>query len=222
MRSPRDLSHLPPKSERHRLIAVTPGRLADSESFLAAQMLALEPYVDAIQIREKGRTPRAIGTLLDNLKDGGFPFEKLIMNDRADIALAYGIPTLQVTESSLAVEPLQAAFPQLRFGRSLHSIEQIEQEGHAYEYLLLGHLFPTASKETPPFGVAHLPAAASAARRVGSKLIGIGGINQQNITQVLPYVDGVALMSSLFAHDRANRQGIEVAEAIRREIEHFN
>lgn len=187
-----------PRQNSPRLIAVTPGRRNTSVELLAKQMIALEPFVDAIQIREKSRTPKEIERLLLELEEANFPFDKLIMNDRADIAVSFQIPYLQVTENSLDIIRLKSAFPGLKFGRSLHSFKQIESLGKHFAYCLLGHIFHTKSKRYPPFGVGNLPRAKALAAEANTKLILIGGITHKNVREVLPFADGVAQMSSLF------------------------
>lgn len=209
-----------------RLIAVTPDYKASSIELLAAQMMALEPWVDQIQIREKSRPPKMIEKLLLILKGEGFPFQKLIMNDRADIAIAFGIPTLQVTEQSLDIGRLKSAFPQLKLGRSIHALEQIRDFGALCDYCLLGHIFPTKQKSYPPFGLKRLAEARALADNEKVKLFLIGGITHQNVAKILPFADGIAQMSSLFQHPEspradANQAGILEAKRVREVMAHF-
>lgn len=175
--------------------AVTSNQLSESIEALSERIIALLPFVDFVQIREKSRSPKEIAKLLDlvlKVSDS----TKLIINDRADIAAAFGLSRVHLTESSLPIDRLQQAFPNLYFGRSFHSEAQIIEALPMYDYGYIGHVFPTQLKTYPPFGLAKLQTLKTLQPK--GRLIAIGGINEQNIIEVAPYVDGVAVMSGFF------------------------
>lgn len=159
---------------------------------------AILPYVDFVQLREKSRSSRALGLLIERIVEKGLPLEKFIINDRADIAHAYGIPRTHLTEKSLNLSRLQDAFPAMKFGRSFHSLRAIERELPAYDYGYLGHIFRTSEKSYPALGIDVLKEAGEIATQNGGKLIAIGGINSESLAEVLPFVAGTAVMSALF------------------------
>ena len=176
--------------------AVTSAQSSESIEALSDHIVALLPYVDAVQIREKSRSPKAIAALLELILKQT-DASQLIINDRADIAMALGLTRVHLTESSVPLGHLQKALPHFRFGRSFHSAQQIMNELPCYDYGYIGHIYPTAQKIYPPFGLEKLQNLA--ANRPQGQLIAIGGIDEINITNVAPYVDGVAVMSGFFA-----------------------
>lgn len=97
------------------LHAVTRGISDIPDDNFAKMIQAITPFVDFIQIREKSRSSKSLGLLIERLFEHDVPAEKLILNDRADIAQAFGIPRVHLTERSLSIARLQDAFPDLIF-----------------------------------------------------------------------------------------------------------
>lgn len=173
-----------------------------------AMIKAIEPFVDYIQLREKSRSPKSLGRLIALILEANVPVEKLIVNDRADIAAAFEIPRTHLTEKSLSVFHLKDAFPEMKFGRSFHSISAIERELAHYDYGYLGHIFRTSEKSYPALGIESLMAAYQAvhddsqsisnAKMTHKSLIAIGGIDLDTLPKIKAYIDGAAVMSALF------------------------
>ncbi|HEY4550865.1 MAG TPA: thiamine phosphate synthase, partial [Bacillus sp. (in: firmicutes)] len=65
---------------------------------LASVIIQIKDAVDFVQIREKTKTVQEIILLLQLLEDGGVKKEKIIINDRLDIALLMSIPNLHLPE----------------------------------------------------------------------------------------------------------------------------
>lgn len=172
---------------------------------LVAMIDAIIPYVDYVQLREKSRSPKSLALLIERLLDAGISKEKLIVNDRADIAVAFGIPRTHLTEKSLSIERLQDAFPEMKFGRSFHSVSRVARELHLYDYGYLGHIFRTSEKSYPALGVEPLADAYESIQNQpkdnqlnAGNLIAIGGIDLDTTSKVTAHSDGVAVMSALF------------------------
>lgn len=165
---------------------------------LVSMIDAIMPYVDFVQLREKSRSSKSLGLLIERLLEKGISAEKLIVNDRADIAAAFNIPRTHLTEKSLSLLRLQDAFPEMKFGRSFHSLRAIERELADYDYGYLGHIFRTSEKSYPALGIEPLMEAFQIAGKKGGKLIAIGGIDLDTLPGVLPCASGAAVMSALF------------------------
>jgi thiazole tautomerase (transcriptional regulator TenI) len=105
-----------------KLMAVTDDRHPVSE--LASLIIGIKDIIDFVQIREKTKNVQEIVRLLEHLEDGGVKKEKIIINDRLDIALLMKIPNLHLPEQGLPVKKVKAHFPHLRIGRSVHSLEK--------------------------------------------------------------------------------------------------
>lgn len=174
-----------------------------ADESLIEMMMAIMPYVDFIQLREKSRSSKSLGILIEKLLQNGMPAEKLIINERADIAKAFNIPRTHLTENSLPISRMKDAFPEMKFGRSFHSEAVVLQEIIQYEYGYLGHVFATREKAYAPLGIAALSECyqnldVHNGEPETRKLIAIGGINSTTLPQVLPTSGGVAVMSALF------------------------
>ncbi len=190
--------------------AVTNNQLSESVEALSERIIALLPYVDFVQIREKSRSPKEIVALIELIAKHA-ETSKLIINDRADIAVAMDINRVHLTELSLSLHSLQKAFPSIKFGRSFHSVEAVTIQLPNYDYGYIGHIFPTELKTYPPFGIAQLEKIKKVQPK--GRLIAIGGITEENILSVAPYVDGVAVMSGFFS--QSIDKSIEHAQQLR-------
>lgn len=173
---------------------------------LVSMIEAITPYVDYIQLREKSRSSKSLGLLIERILARGIPLEKLIINDRADIAQAFGICRTHLTEQSLSIARMQDAFPEMKFGRSFHTVTAVERNLSHYDYGYLGHIFRTSEKQYPALGIEPLIAAFHARKRIEAQevkgpqgqLIAIGGIDVDTLPAICDYIDGAAVMSALF------------------------
>lgn len=188
------------------LHAVTRDIPTISDENLVAMIEAITPYVDYIQLREKSRSSKSLGLLIERVLARGIPIEKLIINDRADIAQAFGISRTHLTEQSLSIARMQDAFPEMKFGRSFHTVTAVERELFRYDYGYLGHIFRTSEKHYPALGIEPLISAFNSRKRIEEsgaegkhgQLIAIGGIDVDTLPKICDYIDGAAVMSALF------------------------
>ncbi len=76
---------------------------------------------------------------------------KLIMNDRADLALAAGFDGVHVGQDDLPVESVrQVVGTKLIVGTSTHNPEQLKAADQtSADYIAIGPVFATASKTNP-------------------------------------------------------------------------
>lgn len=182
-----------------KLMAVTDNTRPVKE--LAEKIIAIKDVIDLIQIREKSKTAREIVTLLDHLQAGGVHKEKIIINDRLDIALCMNIPNLHLPEHGLPVKMVKQLYPNLRVGCSVHSFLQgKEAQRDGADYVIFGHCFATNSKKgIPPRGIDPI---LQMKKELSIPVYAIGGISLDNISSVqMAQADGVAVMSSIFAAD---------------------
>ena len=162
--------------------------------------------VDILQIREKHRTARELLTWYEKIAEI-FPPEKIVINDRVDIAKAVQAGGVQLAHHSLPPAMARKVLGEnVRIGCSVHSVHEAvisQQEGA--DFLIFGHIFSTPSK-------AGLPARGIEALRnvIGSvsiPVIAIGGIVPENTKQVLGTgCAGIAVMSSVFFHANPGEQ----------------
>ena len=129
---------------------------------------------------------------------------QLIVNDRADIAQVLGLG-VHLGLDDLPPEAARRLLGETAvIGYSTHTVEQaIAAAKLPIDYLAIGPIFATATRENPSpvVGVAGLRAVRSAIGRM--PLVAIGGIAPTNIADVLDAgADSVAMISGLWAEPR--------------------
>lgn len=177
------------------LHVVSTGRQSFAE--LAGIAGAIRPYVDAIHLRERTKTARELLEGIGLLLAAGVPADRIVINDRADVAAAAGVRGVQLAYHSLEVSAVKRLFPQLRVGKSVHSAEEaLQAEAEGADYVFYGHIYATASKpDLPARGIEALRRLTDLVR---IPVIAIGGVKPDNVTEVLRAgAAGIAVMSGL-------------------------
>ncbi|MEN1967365.1 thiazole tautomerase TenI [Lentibacillus sp. N15] len=157
--------------------------------------------VDAIHLRERKWTAAELIQVIEALTDRGVPFEKIIINDRVDIAQVKGVGGVQLAHHSINASMVTVSFPSLKVGCSVHSLSEalmIEKKGG--DYLLYGHIHHTNSKKGMiPRGLDNLR---KLTQQVALPVIAIGGITPGNTRETLAAgASGIAVMSGVFLAD---------------------
>jgi len=140
------------------------------------------------------------------VRDAGGVF---IVNDRADIALLSGADGVHVGQDDLAPRDIRRIDGgRLRIGLSTHTPAQFEAGcAEPVEYLAIGPVFPTSTKDAaadPPVGLDGVRAAAR--RSNGLPVVAIGGITLENAGSVIEAgAASVAVISDLLAGDPGAR-----------------
>jgi thiamine-phosphate pyrophosphorylase len=159
----------------------------------------------AVQLREKDLAVRDLlalaGPIRESTRRHG---ARLLVNDRADVALATGADGVQRTHASLPVSALRAISPPgLLIGASVHSVA--EARGAAAEgadFLVFGPVHDTPSKRAygPPQGLAALSRVTAA---VDTPVLAVGGVTPERVGAILDAgAAGVAVISAILAADR--------------------
>ncbi|MGO8983745.1 MAG: thiamine phosphate synthase [Terriglobales bacterium] len=124
---------------------------------------------------------------------------KLIMNDRADLCLAASFDGVHVGQDDLSPEAVRKILGGALFmGVSTHNAEQLaEADRTSADYLAIGPVFATGSKENPD-PVVGLEGVRRARELTRKPLVAIGGITRGNARSVLDAgADSVAVISDL-------------------------
>jgi thiamine-phosphate pyrophosphorylase len=145
---------------------------------------------------------------------------RFIVNDRPDIAAIVGAAGVHVGQEDLPVEDARRICgPPLWVGVSTHNLEQLrEADRTSADYIAVGPIFPTGTKENPDpvVGIDFL----RAARRLTRKpLVAIGGITIESAPDVFRAgADSVAIIRDLLAAPdpgKRAREYLAVAERAR-------
>ncbi|HST51266.1 MAG TPA: thiamine phosphate synthase [Pyrinomonadaceae bacterium] len=154
-----------------------------------------------VQLREKSLSPRefyreAEEALLVARRRGA----KLIINDRADIALALGADGVHLGQDDMPPESARALLGEdAIIGFSTHNVAQATQAARLpVDYVAIGPVFTTSSKSNPDPCVG-LEGVARVRACVGRlPLVAIGGITRENARDVLEAgADSVAVIGAL-------------------------
>ena len=161
---------------------ITDSRTLAAESLLDAIARNLAAGIEWIQIREKDLSARALFELVEAaLKLPNPHSSKIIVNTRADVALAAGA-------AGAAGVHLPSGSPPARFWRrpgflvgvSCHSVEEVRNaETEGADYVVFGPVFPPRSKlaRAEPRGLEDLRRAAAAVR---IPVLALGGVTREN------------------------------------------
>lgn len=165
----------------------------------------LEAGLKAVQLREKDLEVRDLLSLAGRFREltrrhGA----RLLVNDRADVALAVGADGVQRTATSLPVWALRSISPSgFMIGASIHSVAEARiAEPEGADFLVFGPVYDTASKRQygPPQGLAALERVASAVRL---PVFAVGGITPERVSEVMRAgASGVAVIGAILGAER--------------------
>ncbi len=159
--------------------------LEDKQRILEIIRLAVKAKISLVQIREKLLTAKLIFELTREAAEITKNTEtKLLVNDRADIALAANADGVHLTENSLSAEFIRQSFGEnFTIGVSSHTIEKAKiAKVQKADFVTFSPIFNTPNKGEPQ-GLEKL-------REVCEKLkpfpvVALGGIDETNYEEVL-------------------------------------
>jgi len=154
-----------------------------------------------IQLREKHASPRdffeAAKPAIEIARKNNV---MIIINDRVDIARALGADGVHLGQDDLPPNAAREVLgPDAIIGFSTHSVEQaIDAAGLPIDYIAIGPIFETKTKENPDPTVG-LDGLAEVKKNIGNiPLVAIGGIDLDNVLDVLAAgADSIALVSAI-------------------------
>lgn len=185
------------------LYFVTDSTNWEEEAFLSVVDKACAGGATIVQLREKNRTGREYLDLAIKTKavtdKYGIP---LIIDDRADIALAADAAGVHVGQSDLPVYAARKIMGKDKIvGATAKTVEQaLEAQRQGADYLGVGAMYPTTTKVitvlTKPETLRDICAA------VEIKVNAIGGLNKDNLEIIkgIP-VDGICAVSAIMKAD---------------------
>lgn len=161
-----------------------------------------------LQYRNKSGDARFILEQAGQLKKHLGDSVRLIMNDRADLCLAAKFDGVHVGQDDLSPESVRAIISRDRWlGVSTHNPEQLrEADLTSADYLAIGPIFATSSKEQPD-PVVGLEGVRRARQLTRKPLVAIGGITRANAASVIEAgADSVAVISDLLLDPRKSAE----------------
>ena len=209
------------KPETMLLYAVTDRAWTGRQTLYQQVEQALKGGVTCVQLREKELGEAAflaeakeIGGLC---RSYGVPF---IVNDSVEIALACGADGVHVGQSDMDAGQVRAlAGGRLMIGVSARTVEEaLRAQRSGADYLGVGAVFGTSTKADAKAVSRQTLKEICAA--VDIPVVAIGGINRDNIPELAGTgVDGVALVSAIFAAEDIEGRCRELKKLVRRAID---
>ncbi|AOT69890.1 thiamine phosphate synthase [Geosporobacter ferrireducens] len=183
------------------LYLVTDRDILKGRSFISTLEEAIAGGVTIVQLREKNATSLEFYQTAVQVKaltsKYGIP---LMINDRLDIALAVDAEGLHVGQSDLPASVARKILGEGKLlGVSAANIEEaLKAQAEGADYIGVGALFPTNTKtDTRLVNLAQL---AEIKKAVNIPVVGIGGIQENNVTAVGETgIDGIAVVSAILA-----------------------
>ena len=187
--------------EQLLLYAVTDRHWLNGRTLHSVVKESLDGGVTFVQLREKQLDEAHFMEEAKDLqvlcKEYNVPF---IINDNVDIALAMDADGVHVGQSDMEAGDVRAKLgPDKIIGVSAQTVEQaILAEKHGADYLGVGAVFPTGSKDD----AAEVPHETLKAicEAVSIPVIAIGGITQENVSSLAGNgICGIAVISAIYA-----------------------
>ncbi len=182
------------------LCLVTDRRVGDQRTLVPRVVQAVAGGVDLVQLREKDLPGLRLVEMARDLKEAIDGSALLVISERVDVAAAVEADGVQLGEDALPVSAARRILgPDKLIGRSVHSAEGADQAvSDGADFLVVGTIFATGShvgeKTAGPGLIRHI------APGCRVPLIGIGGINPANLSQVMQAgASGVAVIASILA-----------------------
>ncbi len=181
---------------------------ADIECLVAFSQELRAAGCTLLQYRNKSGNARLMLEQARQLKKHLGSSVRLIMNDRADLCLAAGFDGVHVGQEDLSPAAVRSMIgPERWLGVSTHNPEQLrEADLTSADYLAIGPVFATSSKENPDpvVGLEGVRRARSLTRK---PLVAIGGITRGNAASVIEAgADSVAVISDLLLEPRKSAE----------------
>jgi thiamine-phosphate pyrophosphorylase len=205
---------MPEKLILPKLYAITDARLAGLSHAEQVARLA-EGGATLVQLREKHASPHEFyREAQEAVRVARAQGVTVIVNDRADIALAVGADGVHLGQDDLDPAAARRLLgDEMIIGYSTHNLAQLEAAARLpVNYVAFGPVFPTQTKENPDAVVGlELLACARAALSPAIPLVAIGGITRVNARATLAAgANSVAVVGALVsAPDEITRRARE-------------
>jgi len=180
----------------------------DEAALLSAAGELTDGGCTLLQYRNKTGSSRDVLNTARELRRHLDPNIRLIMNDRADLALAADFDGLHIGQDDLSPEAARRIIgPGRWLGISTHNPEQIaEADKTDADYLAIGPVFATSSKANPD-PVVGLEGVRRARGLTRKPLVAIGGITRATARSVIDAgADSVAVISDLLRDPRKSAE----------------
>jgi thiamine-phosphate pyrophosphorylase len=195
-----------------RLVAITDDAEDQRSTLVDRVAAAVRGGATSIQVRLKNATPREVVEIASAIvRKVPVP---VIVNDRADIALAAGAAGVHVGEADLPVSAIRRFAPaNFIIGASLGGAAELANAKDA-DYVGIGPLFSTDSKDDAGKAIG-IEGFRKLAALSGRPAVAVGGLSADRAAQVMAAGGaGVAVINAILRADDPERAARSIAAAI--------
>ena len=191
--------------------------LKDGQTLLSVCEEVLANGASFLQIREKDLDESAFEAEAAKLKELCTRYNvPYVVNDSVEIALAIDADGVHVGQSDIKGRDIRSMIgPDKILGISAGSVEEaIAAENAGADYIGVGAVFTTSTKKNARnLTVEKLKEISSS---VSIPVVAIGGINAKNLMELSGSgVDGIAVVSAIFASDNPGKATAELLELVK-------
>ncbi len=174
-----------PRRRQFKLCVLITEALCKHHDWLDVAQAALDGGADCLQLREKNLPDAELLERAQQLVETAQGHAAVIINDRADIALSAGADGVHLGGGDLPIDAVRKIVGSgLLIGASTHNLRQADAAVKAgADYCGVGAMFPTATKQRKPSGIAYLEK--FLAKHPDAPHLAIGGITPDNADQVI-------------------------------------
>ena len=206
---------MPPALQLPCLSLVTDSSVVSADELVPRVSAAVSGGVGLVQLRAKELPGGQLLSLTAELKQAIAGRALLLVNERVDVATAACVDGVQLGEEALCPVAARRILPEgALIGRSVHSVDGAsDAQAEGADFLVVGTMFASGSHP----GAA--PAGPDLMREVRKSsrvpLIGIGGINRNNLAEVVAAgASGVAVIRSILGAPDPQRAAEELKLAL--------
>jgi thiamine-phosphate pyrophosphorylase len=195
-----------------RLVAITDDAEDHRGTLVDRVASAVRGGATSVQVRLKTAPPREVVEITQAIiMRTSVP---VIVNDRADIALAAGAAGVHVGEADLPVAAIRRFAPEnFIIGASLGSDAELANANGA-DYVGIGPVFGSDSKSNAGDAIG-VDGFERLARMVEMPAVAVGGVTADRALQITMHgAVGVAVINAIFRADDPERAAREIADAI--------
>jgi len=190
--------------------------LIKGRSHIDVASQAIQGGAKTIQLRDKLQSKKELLPIAQQLKNLCAGHDVLfIVNDYLDLALATDADGLHLGQSDLPTAVARKLLPIDKIlGCSTTTVNQaINAESEGADYIAVGSIYPTTSKETVE--VVGLDRLRQIRQAVTLPLVAIGGITKDNVAEVMAAgADSVAVISAIVQAKDVEEAAREIAETL--------
>ncbi len=167
-----------------------------------------------IQLREKELPAREVYEIGRRIRKLCDEYDAIfIVNDRLDIAMLCDADGVHVGQEDLPADRIKDVFDGI-VGVSVDNVEESKKaERDGADYVGAGPVFPTKTKKDAG-EVIGLEGLRRIKESVKIPVVAIGGINRENVTEVIKIADAVAVISAVASSEDPYRATKELVELI--------